>query len=135
MYPINYSYGILSQWFPYSSQCGQVAVTNETSRAFTIGRGTKQGDPLSTLLFNAVLEDMFGDVRSKWQARKYGIEMSIGAESRLTSLCFADDVTLLATSVKHLKAMMEDRDKADQLYMKDIRFYAGPNIEFVLNLN
>ena len=77
-------------------------------RGFCLGRGTKQGDPLSTLLFNAVLEAVFRDVRSKWEEHKYGIDMSIGLENRLTSLCFADDVLLLATNMKELKVMMQD---------------------------
>jgi hypothetical protein len=92
----------------YTSQVGRVSVDCKMSRGFCLGRGTKQGDPLSTLLFNAVLEAVFRDVRGKWKEHKYGIKMSIGLENRLTSLCFADDVLLLATSMKELKVMMQD---------------------------
>ena len=49
----------------YANQLGKINVVSQTSRTFGIGRGTKQGDPLSTLLFNAVLEDIFRDVRDK----------------------------------------------------------------------
>ena len=45
----------------YSGQTGQVK-TDCNSREFEIGRGTEQGDPLSTLLFNALLADMFREV-------------------------------------------------------------------------
>ena len=92
----------------YGAQKGRVAVTGKLSRLFDLGRGTKQGDPLSTLLFNAVLEDVFRSVRAKWADRKYGVEMSLGAECRLTNVCFADDVALFATSLKNMKAMMAD---------------------------
>ena len=47
------------------------------SRPFALARGTKQGDPLSTLLFNAVLEDVFRDVRSKWDRKKVGLEAAL----------------------------------------------------------
>ena len=92
----------------YANQLGKITVVSQTSRAFEIGRGTKQGDPLSTLLFNAVLEDIFREVRDKWQARKFGIEMSEGPERHLSSLCFADDVLLLAANITDLKEMMND---------------------------
>ena len=92
----------------YTSQVGMVTIATKTSRRFALERGTKQGDPLSTLLFNAVLEDVFRDVRSKWKTRKYGLEMSIGAEEWLTALNFADDVVLLASKDKDLKVMMRD---------------------------
>ena len=92
----------------YASQVGRIRVADQTSRAFKIARGTKQGDPLSTLLFNAVLEDAFRDVREKWIRRKCGIEMSEGAECRLSNLCFADDVLLLASNPRELTEMLKD---------------------------
>ena len=42
----------------YCEQTAQVR-TDQLSKTFRIQRGTKQGDPLSSLLFNAVLEDIF----------------------------------------------------------------------------
>eukprot|EP00959_Pyramimonas_sp_CCMP1952_P154869 3240210-Pyramimonas_sp.AAC.1 len=44
----------------YSGQSGRVR-TDRMSKEFDILRGTKQGDPLSSLLFNAVLEDIFAE--------------------------------------------------------------------------
>ena len=54
------------------------------------------------------MEDVFRDVRDKWQKRRMGLEMSVGAECHLQSLCFADDVLLLARSRSHLREMLED---------------------------
>ena len=96
----------------YKGQTSQVSVDAMLSRSFEIQRGTKQGDPLSTLLFNAVLEDAFREVRTKWKRKRYGLEMSVGSTSFLTSLCFADDVVLIATSSKHLKEMLGDLKRA-----------------------
>ena len=81
----------------YADQHGRVSVDSMISRAFALGRGTKQGDPLSTLLFNAVVEDAFRDVRPKWLKKKFGLEMSLGIECHLSHLCFADDVVLHRT--------------------------------------
>ena len=92
----------------YAHQHVKVALDSMLSRPFELARGTKQGDPLSTLLFNAVLEDAFRDVRQKWTHRKVGLEMHIGAKSFLSHLCFADDVVLIATSPKHLQMMIHD---------------------------
>ena len=60
----------------YANQLGKMSVLSQTSRAFEIQRATKQGDPLSTLFFKAVFEDIFREVRVKWKRRKFGVEMS-----------------------------------------------------------
>ena len=92
----------------YASQSGWVAEATETSTPFVLGRGTKQGDLLSALLFNAVLEDVFRDLHVKWKHRKFGLDISIGSECHLTALCFADDVVLMASGEQELKEMMRD---------------------------
>ena len=48
----------------YEDQTGTVK-TDRVSRSFNLERGVKQGDPLSSLLFNAVLEQIFKDLKSK----------------------------------------------------------------------
>ena len=92
----------------YIEQSGQVRANKRLSRTFQIERGTKQGDSLSSLLFNAVLENCFADVRDKWRQKKYGLEMSIGTDCYLRSLCFADDVMLFASTRAHLQNMLID---------------------------
>ena len=48
----------------YSEQVGK-AITPTMSREFRIGRGTKQGDPMSPALFNVVLEEVFNRIQPK----------------------------------------------------------------------
>ena len=95
----------------YRRQHGQVK-TDKQSRLFQMSRGTKQGDPLSSLLFNAVLEDIFREVKKKWSAKKFGVEISIGRTEFLQNLRFADDVLLSAYSSGHLTEMLKDLSEA-----------------------
>ena len=96
----------------YANQHGQVSVDGTLSRQFDLARGTKQGDPLSSLLFNAVLEDVFRDIRPKWSAKRAGLEMSLNAKEYLSSLCFADDVVLIAANANQLSMMIQDLQEA-----------------------
>ena len=49
----------------YTEQTGTVT-TNTKSRQFKIERGTKQGDPLSSLLFNCLSESIFRRLQTQW---------------------------------------------------------------------
>ena len=82
--------------------------TDVRSKTFTISRGTKQGDPLSSLLFNCLSEFVFNQFQTKWADRRYGIHLAVHEHGGLTDLRFADDVLLLATSLKQLKSMISD---------------------------
>jgi len=64
------------------------------------------------LLFSAVLEDVFRDVRPKWTQKKYGLDMSLGVDCHLSNLCFADDVVLIATTMHQIKEMTSDLKEA-----------------------
>ena len=57
-------------------------------------QGTKQGNPLSTILFNAVLEDIFGEIKIFWNEKQIGEDVSLGITEILQNLRFADDVLL-----------------------------------------
>ena len=77
----------------YSDQKG-VVTTTVRSKEFDIKRGTKQGDRLSTLLFNAVLEHVFAKSKKEWVKQGCGLEMSIGTKRHLSNLRFANDALL-----------------------------------------
>eukprot|EP00973_Karenia_brevis_P085648 11881387-Karenia_brevis.AAC.1 len=74
----------------YDGQTAHVQ-TDRQSRTFQIKCGTKQGDPLSSLLFNALLDDISQQVNKKWLAKKFGIKMGPLNHNYLTNLRFADD--------------------------------------------
>ena len=57
----------------YSDQTANV-VTDKVSRTFQIGRGTKQGDPISPELFNAVLDKL------STEQKRNGAKLILGYE-------------------------------------------------------
>ena len=78
------------------------------SRDFPITKGTKQGDPISPLIFNAVLEAVMRKAKEKWKRRKYGIDLEPSYEDRLTNLRFADDILVIARTLPQIKQMLLD---------------------------
>jgi hypothetical protein len=71
-------------------------------------KGTKQGDPISSLIFNSVLEEVMRKVKVKWTSKKYGRQLGYGLDSILTNLRFADDIVLVGRSLPQIKQMIAD---------------------------
>ena len=85
------------------------------SESFDIQKGSKQGDPMSSLLFNTVLPYSLKDEIQRWQKKKgMGIYLSDQERDCLTNLRFADDVMLFATSKEQLRNMMYEFKKATE---------------------
>ena len=96
----------------YRGQSGTVCC-DRPSRKFNIARGTKQGDPISPILFNACLETVMRNVKVTWELKKYGLDLGHGGE-RLTNLRFADDLLLIGRSRKQVAKMLEDLSNASR---------------------
>ena len=91
-----------------AEQKGTVS-TDKESDMFEIKRGTKQGDPLSSLLFNTVLQITLKDDVIRWQKTKgMGICLGDSESDCFSNLRFADDVLLFSTSLVQLQKMMCD---------------------------
>ena len=73
---------------------------------FDIKRGVRQGDVLSTLLFNAATEMVMR--RWKEQLVDHGIKLSRDdGIARLTDVRFADDLIIYANSLEELTHMLD----------------------------
>ena len=87
--------------------------TDEESNIFDIQEGSKQGDPMSSLLFNTVLQYSLKDEIQRWHKKKgMGRHLSDHDHDCLTNLRFADDVLLFATSKEQIRKMMCEFKKA-----------------------
>eukprot|EP00973_Karenia_brevis_P084975 11791255-Karenia_brevis.AAC.1 len=95
----------------YSNQEGLVK-TDCCSKRFAICRGTKQGDPLSPILFNAVLQKAMEKIQEDWRQKGLGIDVGFGQLSSLCNLRFADDILIIASSNADLKRMLQDVSEA-----------------------
>ena len=81
--------------------------TGVDSRAFDIERGVRQGDTLSPLLFNLVMNRVLDDVLPVWRKRGCGTNVGMTLQGqRLTHCAFADDMTLISRSWLSMKRMM-----------------------------
>ena len=69
--------------------------TDETSRVFGIFRGTKQGDPISPILFNSFIKGTMQVVKQKWQCKRWGVQLSCLSGSEVTNLWFADHILVV----------------------------------------
>lgn len=78
----------------YSEPLAQVVINNKISEIFTLGRGTRQGCPLSPLLFALSLEPLAAWIRQDRMLR--GLKWAEGWEDRIS--LYADDVLLYLAS-------------------------------------
>ena len=95
------------------------------SRRFPLLRGVQQGDPVSALLFIAVMEQCFRSLKKRWKSanwRRSGQYFGIvidDPESPLSNLRFADDTLLFANSSPDLTKMIAHlRDEAAKCGLK-----------------
>ena len=78
-----------------------MVITNEEGQIFELTKWVRQGDPLSSTLFNTALEEIFR--KNEWKGK--GININ-GAW--LNNLRFADDVVILANNREDLIKMTEE---------------------------
>ena len=97
----------------YSCQQATV-VSGVESRPFDLQRGVKQGDPLSSFLFIAVMEVVFRHLKCRWgrlnqrrSGQYYGMVID-DPTNPLSNLRFADDVLLVACSKTDICKMIAD---------------------------
>ena len=92
-----------------------------------VGRGVKQGDPISGLLFIAVMQDILGSLQIKWEQanmRRTGVKngIQLSENHNLTNLRFGDDVILVAQGKSDIKKMLSQFAERSQRYGLSLHF-------------
>jgi hypothetical protein len=79
---------------------GKVVIQGSTTDDFKVDRGLKQGDVISTILFNIILEYMIS---------RLTITPKVTVFNRVTHcIAYADDIVSLGRSVNYLKETLEE---------------------------
>uniref|UniRef100_A0A803J5J8 Reverse transcriptase domain-containing protein n=1 Tax=Xenopus tropicalis TaxID=8364 RepID=A0A803J5J8_XENTR len=76
----------------YCNPVGRITIGPQASNSFPIERGTRQGCPLSPLLFDLIIEPLAIAIRNDPDIHG----LNVGPQNHLLSL-FADDITVLVT--------------------------------------
>ncbi len=75
--------------------------TDAIRECFSIKKGVRQGDPLSSNLFNSSLEEIF--LYPEWEGRGLNVN-----GRHLTNLRFPEDIALFSESIEELAIMMAE---------------------------
>src|SRR3984885_9688321 len=94
----------------YMGQRIRVRIEGELSEPGQIGRGVKQGCPLSPILFNLYIEEL---IREALQDTEEGIK--VGGKM-IKALRFADDQAMLANKEEDLQHMMDELNRISKEY-------------------
>ena len=83
--------------------------TDASSNWFMIQRGTKQGDPISAIIFNAVVEHFMKILKAECGKKKFGVQVDQHTDNDfVTNLRYADDILLTARSLPQIKKMINE---------------------------
>ncbi|XP_062528975.1 citron rho-interacting kinase isoform X4 [Bombyx mori] len=91
----------------YNNATMSVRVQEHCTKEIPVKRGVRQGDVISPKLFITALEDSFKLL--EWQ----GLGININGEY-ITHLRFADDIVVMAESLKDLRRMLGDLSRVSQ---------------------
>lgn len=99
----------------YASPSARIITDDIEGECFPLRKGVKQGDPLSPILFNCALEEIFRNL--KWEERGIKIEAE-----KLNNLRFADNVVVVAENFEELELMLKELTQKSREASSEINF-------------
>ena len=90
----------------YTGATTNILTSKFTSRDICINRGTKQGCPVSPLLFNLCLEPLFKAINVINAADGYTVVQN-GDVAKFSIMAYADDILLISNSKNGMSRMLE----------------------------
>ena len=92
--------------------------TDVKSKQFHLKRGTKQGDPPSTLLFITLLQHIMKPLSAKWSRENHGVRFAEhDRDANFSNLRLASGILLISSSLNHTKPMIDDLTIATTEYI------------------
>lgn len=101
----------------YSDTTCKVRTENGCTGDISIGKGVKQGDPLSALLFNIAIEPLLRMVKAKHESNAFSLH-----GRKLNVLAYADDLVIVTDSSASLRHALHDVN----LILQDMSLAANP---------
>ena len=81
-----------------------VKINGKATKYFKYEKGVQQGNPLSPILFNLFINDIFEEIRNNSQ-------ITLDGESMVHALMYADDLIIMATSPEELQRSLDGLSK------------------------
>ena len=97
-------------WELYTNQSAVIQVGDELTDPADIGRGTRQGGILSTIVYNVYSQSMINEAMEN---NNDGVQIN---GERYPSIRFADDKGMVSNTNAGLQRIMDDLDEAGKRY-------------------
>lgn len=97
----------------------RICIGGNSSPEFPVLSGVKQGDPLSPLLFNLVIDELLRDLHGEKVSKHLGYPLlkgdSLANKQRIPAIAFADDIVLCTEDEAQMQIMA---DYCEEFYRK-----------------
>ena len=99
----------------YSKTKCAVKINNKTTNFFSYEKGVQQGNPLSPLLFNLYINDLFGALQNE-------NPVTLNDQQPFNALMYADDLIIMSTTQKGLQKSLDALNDFCKKWKLDINY-------------